>query len=128
VLAKRRRPAVPRRGLRVDADATEADIDAAGAQGLELLHREHLDELDLDVGEALAKLADEAREVAVERGSDEADREHALALGPDAARGRDELVEPLEELRRLLAEEAACLGQPQRATAFDEHDAKLLFE
>ena len=109
-------------------DASEADVDAALLQRLELFHRRHLVQGHVDLGVGFPVAADDVGQQAVQRGRDEADGQLAFQLA-HTLRHRAQVVRLVEQRLRVRVKERAGLGQAQRPRAFfDQHDAEILFQ
>jgi hypothetical protein len=91
-------------------DAPEAHVDHAFLERLDLIHRRHFDERQLDSGMFVAKAANDLWQHAVQRRADETDRQAALDLA-DAPRHRFELRRLREQLHCVRIEEAPCVRQ-----------------
>ena len=113
----------------VEGDAAEADVDAAFLEGGDLFEGGEFQEDELDAGPGGAVGADDAGEVAVEGGADEADAEDVAAALLQAAHGGAHFFHAVQDLDGLFIEDAALLGEDGGAgAAGDEGDAELLFE
>lgn len=109
-------------------NAPEADVDAPVLERLDLIHRRHLVQAQLDFAVLGAKAPDDARQHPVQRRADKAHRQRALDLA-DALRHRFELGCLREQLHRVRIEEAPRVGHLQRPRmALEQRHAERLLE
>jgi hypothetical protein len=110
-------------------DAAEADVDAPILEGRHLLDRGELEQGEVDPRSRRPEAANYLGQAAVERRGHEAERE-APATGVAQPLGhRPDLLDALEDLERLLVDEAASLGQAKRPElTLDQLDAEFLLE
>ena len=113
----------------VAADAAEADVDTASLERLDLLHRHHLHQLDVQLRGVLAQLAHQRGDAAVQGGGDEANRENTPLLMPHALGRNLHLLYAAEDLQGLFEEQLARIAKPQRtAGAGDQGHAQFLLQ
>ena len=110
------------------ADAAEAHVDAAVLERLDLVHGGHLVHGQIDHRVLHPKPPDDLRQHPVQRRGNKADRQAPLDLA-DALRHRGQFSRLRQQLARVRVEEAASLGQLERAaTALEQQHADFLFQ